>query len=82
MAELADLVEWLRNLPYERPSDRTVEGMLRERFPSSAPQIVHRVHTAEPEGVVDVHGYVTAVVAGKRALEAASHTSLVARQRR
>ena len=30
MRSLVDLVEWLRDLPYERPSDRTVEGMLRE----------------------------------------------------
>ena len=84
MDELVDLVEWLRALPYERPSDRSVAGMLREgrgtcstkhlylhqqlreRFPGSDPRIVHRVYTAEPEGVVDVHRYVTAVVGGRR----------------
>ena len=84
MREIADLVEWLRALPYERPSDRTVEGMLREgrgtcstkhlylhrqlreRFPETDPRIVHRVYTAEPEGVVDVHRYATAVIGGRR----------------
>ena len=84
MHEIAELVEWLRTLPYERPSDRTVEGMLREgrgtcstkhlylqrqlleRFPETEPRIVHRVYTAEPEGVVDVHRYVTAVIGGRR----------------
>jgi hypothetical protein len=30
-ASLVELVEEVRALPYERPSDRTVEGMLRER---------------------------------------------------
>ena len=84
MDELVDLVEWLRALPYERPSDRTVAGMLREgrgtcstkhlylhqqlreRFPGTEPQVVHRVYTAEPEGVVDVHRYVTAEIGGRR----------------
>ena len=84
MDELVALVEWLRGLPYERPSDRTVAGMLREgrgtcstqhlylhqqlreRFPGSDPRIVPRVYTAEPEGVVDVHRYVTAVIDGRR----------------
>ena len=84
MDPLIDLVEWLRALPYERPSDRSVAGMLREgrgtcstkhlhlfeqlrdRFPGSDPRIVHRVYTAQPEGVVDVHRYVTAVIGGRR----------------
>lgn len=30
-ASLVELVEAMRDLPYGRPSDRTVEGMLRER---------------------------------------------------
>lgn len=84
MDPLVELVEWLRGLPYRRPSDRTVEGMLREgcgtcstkhwhlyaqlreRWPASDPRIVHRVYTAQPEGVVDVHRYVTAVIGGRR----------------
>lgn len=82
--DLVELVEWLRALPYERPSDRTVAGMLREgrgtcstkhlylfeqlreRFPETDPRIVHRVYTVQPEGIVDVHRYVTAVVGGRR----------------
>jgi hypothetical protein len=82
--DLVDLVERLRAIPYGRPAERTVAGMLREgrgtcstkhlflfsqlrsRFPETEPRIVHRVYTAEPEGVVDVHRYVTAVVGGRR----------------
>jgi hypothetical protein len=59
---LCDLVEWVRRLPYGRPSSRTVAAMLRERrgtcsakhrylaaqlrqrFPETDPQIVHRVY--------------------------------------
>jgi hypothetical protein len=59
---LVELVESVRSLPYGRPSDRTVESMLRERrgtcstkhlylarllterYPTSEPQIVHRVY--------------------------------------
>lgn len=41
-------------------------GRLRERFPSTDPQIVHRVYTVVPEGIVDVHRYLTAVVDGRR----------------
>jgi hypothetical protein len=59
---LVELVEAVRGLPYGRPSDRSVEGMLRERrgtcstkhrflyqalaerFPSTDPEIVHRVY--------------------------------------
>ena len=84
MESLVDLVERLRALPYGRPSDRTVAGMLREgrgtcstkhlhlyqqlrdRFAGSDPRIVHRVYTAQPQGVVDVHRYVTAVIGGRR----------------
>lgn len=98
---LPELVEAVRSLPYGRPSDRSVEGMLRERrgtcstkhlflagslerrFPASEPSIVHRVYLLDrkratrlfgadvaaylpPEGLVDVHRYLTALVAGKR----------------
>ncbi len=84
MDALVDLVERLRALPYRRPSDRTVAGMLREgcgtcstkhlylfeqlrdHFAGTEPRIVHRVYTAQPEGVVDVHRYVTAVIDGLR----------------
>jgi hypothetical protein len=61
-ASLLDLVEAVRAIPYGRPSDRTVDGMLceqrgtcstkhlflarilAERFPCTAPRIVHRVY--------------------------------------
>jgi len=61
-ASLIGLVEAVRKIPYGRPRNRTVEGMLREqrgtcstkhlylaqqleqRFPSTRPQIVHRVY--------------------------------------
>jgi hypothetical protein len=42
-----ELVEAVRDLPYGRPSDRTVSAMLRERrgtFPETDPRIVHRVY--------------------------------------
>jgi hypothetical protein len=60
---LLDLVEAVRAIPYGRPSERTVDGMLREqrgtcstkhlflarvlaeRFPGTAPRIIHRVYT-------------------------------------
>jgi hypothetical protein len=100
---LVELVESVRRLPYGRPSERSVAGMLREgrgtcstkhlyligelrrRFPETAPRIVHRVYRLAPddarrlhgdavaaavpaEGVVDVHRYVTAIVAGRRVI--------------
>jgi hypothetical protein len=64
-ASLLDLVEAVRAIPYGRPSDRTVDGMiheqrgtcstkhlylarvLAERFPETAPRIVHRVYTLD-----------------------------------
>jgi hypothetical protein len=66
-AALIDLVERVRALPYGRPSDRSVEGMWRERrgtcstkhawllrelrarFPSAAPQLIHRVYRIDRE---------------------------------
>jgi hypothetical protein len=99
--ELVALVESVRQLPYGRPSDRSVAGMLREgrgtcstkhlhlahelarRFPETRPELVHRVYRIDaeaarrmfgraaavavpPEGVVDVHRYLTAEVDGAR----------------
>jgi hypothetical protein len=73
-ASLLDLVEAVRALPYGRPSDRTVEGMLRERrgtcstkhlflagvlaerFPDTAPQIVHRVYTLDRARAQELFG--------------------------
>lgn len=73
-ASLLDLVEAVRVLPYGRPSDQTVEGMLRERrgtcstkhlflagvlaerFPDTAPQIVHRVHTLDRARAQELFG--------------------------
>jgi hypothetical protein len=101
VSALRELVESVRALPYGRPSDRTVEGMLREgrgtcstkhlylarvlgeRFPEMQPRIVHRVYelrregalerfgeraaaAVPPEGLTDVHRYLTAVVDGRR----------------
>lgn len=98
---LIELVEGVRAIPYGRPSDRSVEGMLREqrgtcstknlylaqelaqRFPATEPQIIHRVYrldqararelfgeegakTIPPEGLVDVHRYLTVTVDGRR----------------
>lgn len=98
---LLELVEAVRSIDYGRPSDRTVEGMLRERrgtcstkhlylaealsrrFPQTRPQIVHRVYrldrnqarkifgeevaaTVPRAGIMDVHRYLTAMVAGRR----------------
>lgn len=100
-ASLREVVEAVRAIPYGRPSERSVAGMLREgrgtcsakhlylhallaeRFPATKPQIVHRLYRVErdaaaarfglnvaravPEGgIVDVHRYLTAVVAGRR----------------
>jgi hypothetical protein len=100
-ASLREIVEAVRAIPYGRPSQRTVAGMLREgrgtcsakhtylcellaeRFPATEPRIVHRVYRVDPQtaaarfgpdagravpdgGLVDVHRYLTAVVAGRR----------------
>jgi len=100
-ASLREIVESVRAIPYGRPSERSVAGMLREgrgtcsakhvylrvllaeRFPATEPRIVHRVYhvdraaaaarfgpdaaQAVPEGgLIDVHRYLTAVVAGRR----------------
>jgi hypothetical protein len=64
-ASLREVVEAVRALPYGRPSERTVAGMLREgrgtcsakhlylrellaeRFPETAPRIVHRVYRVD-----------------------------------
>lgn len=98
---LSELIEAVRALTYGRPSDRTVEGMIRERrgtcstkhlflarelaerFPETAPQIVHRLYRLDrgdarrrygdavaaavpPEGLNDIHRYLTAVIGGRR----------------
>ena len=73
-ASLVDLVEAVRALPYGRPSDRSVAGLLRERrgtcstkhlflaqalrerFPHTRPQIVHRVYRAEREQIRERYG--------------------------
>jgi hypothetical protein len=39
---------------------------LRDRFPDTGPEIVHRVYTVQPQGIVDVHRYVLATVQGRR----------------
>jgi hypothetical protein len=102
-AELVALVESVRALPYGRPSDRSVDGMWRERrgtcstkhawlwrelrtrAATTEPQIVHRVYRVDREraralfddaaacavpdaGLVDVHRYLTLVVAGARVI--------------
>src|SRR5215472_9231830 len=71
---LVDLVEAVRALPYGRPSDRSVDGLLRERrgtcstkhlflaqalrerFPHTQPQIMHRVYLAEREQIRERYG--------------------------
>jgi adenylate cyclase class IV len=98
---IIELVEQVRAIPYGRPSDRTVEGMLREqrgtcstkhlylaqqleqRFPTTEPEIVHRVyrlerdraralfgeevaHAIPPDGLIDVHRYLTIKLEGQR----------------
>ena len=100
-ASLPELVEAVRGIPYGRPGERTVAGMLREgrgtcsakhaflaealarAFPQTRPRIVHRVYrldrerasevfgedvaaTVPPEGLIDVHRYLTAEVEGRR----------------
>jgi adenylate cyclase class IV len=98
---IIEFVERVRAIPYGRPSDRTVQGMLREqrgtcstkhlylaqqlaqRFPATEPEIVHRVYrldrdraralfgkevaqTIPPEGLTDVHRYLTIKIEGRR----------------
>jgi adenylate cyclase class IV len=71
---LIDLVERVRAVPYGRPSDRTIEGMLREqrgtcstkhlylaqelrqRFPATEPQIVHRVYKLDRDDAERLFG--------------------------
>jgi hypothetical protein len=100
-ASLIELVEAVREIPYGRPSDRTVAGMLREQrgtcstkhlylaqqlaqhFPTTEPEIVHRVYrldrtraqqlfgeeigrTIPPEGLIDVHRYLTIMIDRRR----------------
>lgn len=73
-ASLLELVEDVRAIPYGRPSDRTVDGMLREqrgtcstkhlflarvlgeRFPETAPRIIHRVYTLNPARARELFG--------------------------
>lgn len=99
--DLVDLVETVRSLDYGRPSDRSVEAMLREGrgtcsakhlflfdcllrdFPECEPRVVHRVYRVDreealrtfgeraaeavpPEGLVDVHRYLTVELDGRR----------------
>lgn len=61
-ASLLDLVEAVRALPYGRPSDRTVEGMLRERRGTCstkhlflAQRLAERFPETEPQIVHRVH---------------------------
>lgn len=79
-SSLVQLVEAVRALPYGRPSDRTVEGMLREqrgtcstkhlflarvlaeRFPETAPRIVHRVYTLDQARARELFGAEVAAV--------------------
>lgn len=79
-ASLLDLVEIVRAIPYGRPSDRTVEGMLceqrgtcstkhlylagvlAERFPETAPRIVHRVYTLDRARARELFGAEVAAV--------------------
>jgi adenylate cyclase, class 2 len=98
---IIELVDRVRSIPYGRPSDRTVEGMLREqrgtcstkhlylaqqlaqRFRATEPEIVHRVYrldqsrarelfggeiaqTIPPDGLIDVHRYLTIKIHGQR----------------
>ncbi len=77
-ASLLDLVEAVRAIPYGRPSNRTVDGMLREqrgacstkhlflarvlaeRFPETAPRIIHRVYTLNRTRARELFGSVVA----------------------
>ena len=77
-AALLELVEAVRAIPYGRPSDRTVEGMLREqrgtcstkhlflarvvaeRFPETAPRVIHRVYTLNRTRARELFGSVVA----------------------
>lgn len=77
---LLDLLEAVRAIPYGRPSDRTVDGMLREqrgtcstkhlflarvlaeRFPETAPRIVHRVYTLDQARARELFGAEVAAV--------------------
>ena len=83
---LVDLVEAVRALPYGRPSDRSVDGLLRERrgtcstkhlflaralrerFPHTQPQIMHRVYRAEREQIRERYGDEVAATVPKNGL--------------
>jgi hypothetical protein len=85
-ASLVDFVEAVRALPYGRPSDRSVDGLLRERrgtcstkhlflaqalrerFPHTQPQIVHRVYRAEREQIRKQYGDEVAAVVPEHGL--------------
>lgn len=99
--EFRDVVEAVRLIPYGRPADRTVQGLLHEwrgtcstkhellallaqdRWPDLDTQIMNRVYrltptvaqrlfgdaattVVPPDGLADVHSYMTAVVSGRR----------------
>ncbi len=71
---IIELVDRVRAIPYGRPSDRTVEGMLREqrgtcstkhlylaqqlgqRFPTTEPEIVHRVYRLDQHRARELFG--------------------------
>ena len=79
-AALVELVEFVRGLPYGRPVDRSIEGMLREgrgtcstkhlflanvlreHFPWTEPEVVHRVYRLDREGAVRLFGTFVAKV--------------------
>jgi hypothetical protein len=102
-SHLLELVEAIRGLEYGRPSDGSVEAMLREgrgtcsakhlflaerlrsEFPACNLQLVHRVYRIDaeearkrfgdsaagvipPEGLVDVHRYLTIELNGRRTI--------------
>jgi hypothetical protein len=71
---LIELVEAIRHVPYGRPSDRSVRGMLAEgrgtcstkhlflaqllaeRFPTTEPQIIHRVYRLDRQRAARLFG--------------------------
>jgi hypothetical protein len=83
---LIELVETVRELPYGRPGERTVAGMLAdgrgtcspkhlllaqllaERFPSTKPQIVHRVHRVDRASAERLFGRAVAASVPARGL--------------
>ncbi len=74
-ATLVDLVEAVRAIPYGRPSDRTVDGMLCEQRGTCSTLDRARarelfgaaVAAAVPDdGLLDVHRYLTVTLGGQR----------------